>query len=74
MFADQVKSGALPPVDRRIPQAPSIVTRFNTPEAPGQPDSDDCGGCGWFCREEPFAIIGVCMCEALRREQKEEEK
>jgi peptide/nickel transport system substrate-binding protein len=37
MFADQVKSGALPPVDKRIPQVPSIVTRFNTPEAPGQP-------------------------------------
>jgi peptide/nickel transport system substrate-binding protein len=32
-----VKSGALPPVAQRIPAAPSIVTRFNTPEAPGQP-------------------------------------
>ena len=37
MFADQVKSGALPPVAQRIPAAPSIVTRFNTAEAPGQP-------------------------------------
>ena len=43
-------------------------------EAPGQPHSGDCGCCGWFYREEPLAIIGVCMCEALRREQKEEEK
>jgi peptide/nickel transport system substrate-binding protein len=37
MFADQVKSGALPPVAQRIPATPSIVTRFNTAEAPGQP-------------------------------------
>ena len=35
-LADQVKSGALPPVGKRIPDAPSIVTRFNTPEAPGR--------------------------------------
>ena len=28
-------------------------------EAPGQPDSGDSGCCGWFYREEAFAIIGV---------------
>ena len=28
MFADQVKSGALPPVDKRIPELPSIVKHF----------------------------------------------
>ena len=29
----------------------------------------DCGGCAYFYREEtPWDIIGVCMCEALRRE------
>ena len=37
MFADQVKSGALPPVEKRIPAAPSIVTRFATADGPGQP-------------------------------------
>ena len=31
MFADQVKSGALPPVDKRIPEAPSIVKHFAGP-------------------------------------------
>ena len=29
MFADQVKSGALPPVDKRIPEQPSVVTQFS---------------------------------------------
>ena len=28
MFAEQVKSGALPPVDKRIPELPSIVKHF----------------------------------------------
>ena len=39
-LADQVKSGALPPVGKRIPDAPSVVTRFNTPEAPGRPGGE----------------------------------
>ena len=30
-------------------------------------DCGDCGGCDWFLREAPFAIIGVCMCNALKR-------
>ena len=34
MFADQVKSGALPPVDKRIPEQPSIVTHFAGRTAP----------------------------------------
>ena len=42
------------------------------PNAPGKPPSGDCGGCGWFFREEtPYDPIGVCMCEELRREMKE---
>src|ERR1700756_4768360 len=36
MFADLVKSGALPPVDQRIPQQPSIVTRFSGSDGPGR--------------------------------------
>ena len=36
MFADQVKSGALPPVDKRIPEAPSIVKQFAGSDGPGQ--------------------------------------
>ncbi len=37
MFADRVKSGALPPVDKRIPAAPSIVERFAGADGPGRP-------------------------------------
>ena len=33
---EQVKSGALPPVDKRIPQQPQIVTRFAGGEGPGK--------------------------------------
>ena len=36
MFADQVKSGALPPVDRRIPQQPWVVKEFAGGDGPGQ--------------------------------------
>src|SRR3954465_9692403 len=36
MLAEQVKSGALPPVDKRIPGAPSVVTRFAGPDGPGR--------------------------------------
>ena len=33
---DQVKSGALPPVDKRIPQPPLVVTRFAGGDGPGR--------------------------------------
>ena len=33
---EQVKSGALPPVDKRIPQQPQIVSRFAGGEGPGK--------------------------------------
>jgi peptide/nickel transport system substrate-binding protein len=36
MFADQVKSGALPPVDKRLPAAPSVVKRFAGSDGIGQ--------------------------------------
>jgi peptide/nickel transport system substrate-binding protein len=36
MYADLVKSGALPPVDKRIPEAPSIVTHFAGADGPGE--------------------------------------
>ncbi|HSH99085.1 MAG TPA: hypothetical protein VLA02_00685, partial [Reyranella sp.] len=36
-FADQVKSGALPPVDKRIPEQPSVVTHFAGEDGPGRP-------------------------------------
>ncbi len=39
MFADQVKSGALPPVDKRVPAKPSIVSHFAGSDGPGH-----CGG------------------------------
>jgi len=38
------------------------------PDGPGKPLPSDCGGCGWFYREEtPYDPIGVCMCDARRR-------
>src|SRR5216683_2730421 len=37
MFADQVKSGALPPVGQRIPNPPWIVRKFAGDDGPGQP-------------------------------------
>lgn len=36
MFADQVKSGALPPIDKRIPQQPWVVKKFAGGDGPGQ--------------------------------------
>jgi len=38
------------------------------PGVSGDPPPSDCGGCGWFYREQtPYDPIGVCMCEVLRR-------
>jgi hypothetical protein len=38
------------------------------PNVPGRPSPGDCGGCGWFYREQtPYDPIGICMCDALRR-------
>ena len=36
MLADQVKSGALPPIGKRIPQQPWVVTQFAGGDGPGQ--------------------------------------
>ena len=36
IFAEQVKSGALPPVGKRIPEAPSIVKSFAGADGPGR--------------------------------------
>ncbi|MCE5235579.1 MAG: hypothetical protein LLF87_05935 [Eubacteriales bacterium] len=39
------------------------------PKASGEPTPGDCGGCEFFHREQtPYNPIGVCMCEARRRE------
>ena len=35
-LVDQVKSGALPPVDKRIPQQPRIIERFAGGDGPGK--------------------------------------
>ena len=37
MFAEAVKAGTLPPVDKRIPEQPFVVTRFAGADGPGQP-------------------------------------
>ena len=43
------------------------------PNAEGKPPPGDCGGCGWFHREEtPYDPIGICMCGARRRENESE--
>ena len=36
MLADQVKSGALPAVDKRVPKQPLVVTKFAGGDGPGQ--------------------------------------
>src|SRR5258708_1291119 len=38
MFAERGKSGALPPVAKRIPDQPWVVKRFPGDDAPGRPD------------------------------------
>jgi hypothetical protein len=44
-------------------------------KALGEPTPGDCGGCGFFCREEtPCDPIGVCMCEARRLGNKAEKE
>ncbi|CFX15017.1 Uncharacterized [Syntrophomonas zehnderi OL-4] len=41
------------------------------PGVPEEPPPSDCGGCGWFYREQtPYDPIGVCMCDAMRRKTK----
>ena len=43
------------------------------PVVPEGPPPGDCGGCGWFYREQtPYDIIGICMCGARRRKTKSE--
>jgi len=38
------------------------------PSSPGKPLPSDCGGCGWFYREQtPYDPIGVCMCDTRQR-------
>src|SRR5260370_11426649 len=37
MFAERVKSGALPPVAKRIPEQPWVVKRFPGDDGPGRP-------------------------------------
>ena len=39
------------------------------PAVSEDPETDDCGGCFWFRRDEtPYDIIGVCMCNTLKHE------
>ena len=46
---------------------------FCRPNAPNKPPPDDCGGCGWFYREQtPYDPIGICMCDEMRRKNKTE--
>ncbi len=41
------------------------------PKSAGKPPPGDCGGCGWFYRERtPYDPIGICMCDARRRDSK----
>jgi hypothetical protein len=40
------------------------------PNAPEKPPPGDCGGCGWFFREQtPYDPIGICMCDSNRKER-----
>jgi len=45
---------------------------YSKPKVPDSPLPGDCGGCGWFYREKtPYDPIGICKCDARRRENKE---
>ena len=35
-FADKVKAGALPPIEKRIPEVPAIVSKFSGSDGPGR--------------------------------------
>ena len=37
MLADEVKSGALPPIAKRLPEQPWVVKRFAGADGPGKP-------------------------------------
>jgi peptide/nickel transport system substrate-binding protein len=39
-FAEQVRAGSLPPVDRRIPDVPSVVTHFSGADGAGRPGGE----------------------------------
>lgn len=40
-----------------------------------RPLPSDCGGCGWFYREQtPYDPIGVCTCDGRRRGAEPEEE
>ncbi len=44
---------------------------FCKPKAPNKTIPSDCGGCGWFFREQtPYDPIGVCMSGERRRNDK----
>ncbi|MDF3001290.1 MAG: hypothetical protein K0Q48_1409 [Bacillota bacterium] len=43
------------------------------PKTSGEPKPFDCGGCGWFHREQmPYDPIGLCMCDAWHLKIKSE--
>ena len=45
------------------------------PRDPEQQPTGDCGGCGWFFREQTlYDPIGVCLCDARRRESEEKKE
>lgn len=42
---------------------------YAKPNVSGKSPPGDCGGCGWFYREQtPYDPIGICRCDALQRE------
>lgn len=48
---------------------------FCKPKTPDKPPPDDCGGCGWFYREQtPYDPIGICMCDGMRRNNQSEKE
>jgi hypothetical protein len=45
------------------------------PKIAGGSPPGDCGGCGWFYRENtPYDLIGVCMCDARRKPKSKKEE
>ena len=46
--------------------------QYCKPRVPEKAPPGDCGGCGWFFREQtPYDPIGICMCDSQRLRNKD---
>ncbi len=71
VYPDFEKSPEYTDEGRPFATAESESCQYKRPNASGKPCPSDCGGCGWFFREQTsYDPIGICMCDARRRVDK----